>query len=415
MRAAGGLLALTLFAAGCGHGALVPVGPNGERSWRTSIPHAPQYAVIYRFGGGKDGYEPQATLAVDASGTMYGTTTQGGNGQNDGTVFKITPSGKKTTLYAFKGGPDGASPIGGLIVDGKGNLFGTTSAEASTSCPYGCGTVFELEKTAAHYREKVLYRFGTAPDGSTPYGTLVNVNGVLFGTTVAGGTGNGTVFKLTPAGGGYKESVLWRFAGGSKDGAKPFAGLTPANGTFYGTTIEGGNANDGTIFSITQSGKKKVLYNFQGSTLDSFAPHDAPLAIRGRLYGTAASGGAQNAGTVFRYKSGHEKILYAFETNSTSDGQTPTATPIAINGAFYGTTEDGGGTAYGYGAVYKLVPAAGGKYAETLLHAFGTTQTDGLSATAGLTPYKGYLYGVTRFGGGTSCSQGCGTFFKIKP
>jgi uncharacterized repeat protein (TIGR03803 family) len=318
-------------------------------------------------------------------------------------------------LYAFKGGTDGASPIGGLIIDSKGDLFGTTSGGADASCPYGCGTVFELKKAASHYKEKVLYRFGTAPDGSTPYGTLVVHNGTLFGTTVNGGGGNGTVFELTPTGAGYKETVVWSFKGGPKDGAQPYAGLTFVKGTFYGTTVEGGNSNHGTIFSISKSGKEKVLYRFQDTGLDSFAPHAELLALQGALYGTAAGGGAQDAGTVFKYQSGHENILYAFEDSSINDGQIPTAAPVAVKGTFYGTTENGGGTAYGYGTVYKLAPTGGGTYKETLLHAFGTTQTDGLSVTAGLTAYKKNFYGVTRFGGGTSCSQGCGTVFKIKP
>lgn len=415
MRTTASLLGLTLFATACGHGALAPLGPNEPSSRQTSIaPQSSSYAVLYRFKGGKDGYEPQATLAVDKSGNMYGTTTQGGNAQNDGTVFKITPSGKKTTLYVFKGGNDGASPIGGLIVDSKGDLFGTTSGGANALCTGGCGTVFELKKMAARYKEKVLYRFGAAPDASVPYGTLIVHNGTLFGTTVDGGGGNGTVFKLAPAGSGYKETVVWRFKGGP-DGAQPYSGLTFVNGAFYGTTAEGGNSNHGTIFSISKSGKEKVVYAFADAGTDSFAPHDVPLALGGALYGTAASGGTQDAGTVFRYESGRETILYAFEDNSVSDGQIPTATPVAIGGTFYGTTEDGGGTNYGYGTVYKLAPVGGGIYKEALLHAFGATATDGLSVTAGLTPYKGSFYGVTRFGGGTPCSQGCGTFFKIKP
>lgn len=418
MRTSNTALCLIFLVAGCGHGALSPVA-SGPLALRTAIaPHAASYTVIYRFQGGTDGSEPQATLAVDKSGNMYGTTTQGGDSQNDGTVFTIAPSGKKKTLYAFKGGADGSAPIGGVILDGNGNLFGTTSAGGNTSCTNGCGTVFELQKKSLKYKKKLLYSFGPPPDGSQPYyEALVEMNGALFGTTYSGGEdteNDGTVFELRPSGSGYVESVLWRFAG-KKGGARPYAGLVAVKGTFYGTTDEGPNTY-GTIFSVSPAGKEKVLYRFHGGTTDGFAPHAALLPLGGAFYGTTMAGGTYDAGTVFTYKSGHETILYSFESSGSTDGQIPTSTPVVEKGAIYGTTENGGGTSYGYGTVYELVPASGGKFNEMILHAFGNTPTDGLSVTAGLTPYKGSFYGVTRFGGGTKCyPTGCGTAFKIKP
>jgi uncharacterized repeat protein (TIGR03803 family) len=213
----------------------------------------PQEHVIHTFTGGKDGSTGSLGLLLrDSSGNLYGVTELGG-AHAGGTVFELSPTSKPkwrlTTLYAFKGTPDAASPYGGLIADPSGNLYGTTYFGGKN----GLGAVFELVHNArGTYRERVLYSFHGGRDGSSPTSTLVfGSSGDLYGTTSAGGgtCGCGTIFSVNPASG--KETVLHRFGSGS-DGAYPYYGLTAgANGTFYGSTVAGGNFNQGAIFGFT--------------------------------------------------------------------------------------------------------------------------------------------------------------------
>ena len=200
-----------------------------------------------------DGTEPQGRL-LNVNGTLYGTTHSGGagcpNGGSSGgcgTVYSLTTSGREKVLYSFQGGSDGAGPTSGLIeVDGI--LYGTTMQGGSCQCyTYGCGTVYSITRDG---KEKVLYRFKGAPsDGAFPYAALLNFNGMLYGTTT---DGYGTVFSVTTGG---REQVLHKFHG--SDGAAPFADLVDANGILYGTTYNGGTAHGcvrngcGTVFAIS--------------------------------------------------------------------------------------------------------------------------------------------------------------------
>jgi uncharacterized repeat protein (TIGR03803 family) len=158
--------------------------------------------VLYSFTGtGGDGAFPYATLILDASGNLYGTTEEGGSHtcKNSsggtagcGTVFKLSAAGKETVLHSFAGGKSGQAPIGGLLRDKLGNLFGTTTQGGIQGCNNGCGTVFKLSVAGTHI---VLYRLTEGPS----LGTLVrDAAGNFYGTTVSGGDGNGDVFKLTP-------------------------------------------------------------------------------------------------------------------------------------------------------------------------------------------------------------------------
>jgi uncharacterized repeat protein (TIGR03803 family) len=235
--------------------------------------------VIYAFKGGNDGAAPyEGSGMIRVGGTLYGTTSAGGRASNCnggcGTVFSITPAGKETVLYAFKGGRDGAFPTAALIYV-KGTLYGTTAAGGGAkACGSGCGTVFSLTPTG---KETVLHVFqGGSDDGALPYGRLTHVRGMLYGTTfIAGkyagrgnGSGGGTVFSITPAG---KETLLYSFQGYSDSGALPFAGLIGVNGTLYGTTAVGGGnfgapcgmIGCGTVFSVTPTGTERALHRFK--------------------------------------------------------------------------------------------------------------------------------------------------------
>lgn len=252
--------------------------------------------VLYSFRGvPHDGSAP-ATQLLDVNGTLYGTTQYGGKHCSTGgcgTVFSITADGKERILYNFGGPSDGAVPGG--LVELSGTLYGTT-ADGGVN---GTGTVFSLTPSGV---EKVLHSFGPyahSGDGTYPVGSLVVLHGALYGTTANGGKhhgDHGTVFSITTGG---TEKVLHSFRG--SDGAFPDAGLVNVGGTLYGTTSAGGAYrcySCGTIFSISPSGKEQVLHSF-GKAPDGGAPMAAMYFEGGKLFGTTSAGGAHGNGTVF--------------------------------------------------------------------------------------------------------------------
>lgn len=262
--------------------------------------------VVYAFKGNGDGKDPEAGL-TRLSGTLYGTTLQGGT-YDKGTVFSVTPAGTEKVIYSFKGGSDGAYPEANLIALGD-TLFGTTTNGGGGKCPHGCGTVFTVTPAGI---ETVLHAF-TGKDGAYPGVPLIYEGGILYGTTGFGGGGgcasgapasycDGVVFSLTLAG---TESVLHAFAGGA-DGANPY-GLTFANGTFYGTTSNGGGAGCyqsgcGTVFKVATSGSSaqySLLYSFLGG--DEAANPYGLVHMGSQLYGTSLYGGTFGGGTVFQF------------------------------------------------------------------------------------------------------------------
>lgn len=278
-----------------------------------------------------------------------------------GTVFSITPSGAEKVLYSFDAYPDGAYPFAGLIAV-KGSLYGTTETAGGHVC-YGrrhneaCGTVFSITTGGI---ERFLYSFRSPRDGAYPFAGLINVKGKLYGTTMGGAyrcgsEGCGTVFRVTLGG---KEKRLHNFGNGT-DGARPLAVLIDVKGTLYGTTPGGGTHRDcgsnggcGTVFSITPGGSERVLHSFDQGKGDGTNPHAGLLELNGRLYGTTYSGGAYGDGTVFSMTlSGREKLLHTFDG---SDGSDPSSGLIDVGGTLYGTTYSGG--AHGYGTVFSLKP-----------------------------------------------------------
>jgi uncharacterized repeat protein (TIGR03803 family) len=265
--------------------------------------------VLYRFQGGSDGESPYAGLLLNAhNGTLYGTTAVGGikcvpsASFGCGTVFKLTPAGSgytESVLYRFQGGNDGAIPLAGLIAR-NGALYGTTRGLNSF------GTVFRLSSARSDYKESVLYSFTGGSDGAEPYaGVIADKTGALYGTTRFGGPFAcmcGVVFKLTPAGAGYTESVLYGFKGGN-DAAQPTSDLiASATGALYGTTIAGGGSTVcgngcGTVFKLTPAGAgfaESVLYRFTGRS-GGGSPNGV-IARNGALYGTTYVGGGASCG-----------------------------------------------------------------------------------------------------------------------
>jgi uncharacterized repeat protein (TIGR03803 family) len=226
--------------AGCGasgYGTVFELSENGSET------------VLHSFAGGSsDGAYPELTsLLMDTKGNLYGVTDAGGS-SNLGVVYKLSRNGKLTVLHSFAGGStDGCNPDGTLAMDRHGNLYGTTTACGSS----GDGIVWKVSQKGS---ESVLHNFTGGSDGADPYGgVVIDMKGNLYGTTFNGGDYSaGTVFEVTPkAGGGWTEKLLHSF-GKAKDGASPYAGLTfDVSGNLYGTTYKGGAYGGGTVFEVT--------------------------------------------------------------------------------------------------------------------------------------------------------------------
>ena len=226
-----------------------------------------------------------------------------------GTVFKLDTTGKLTILHSFTGRTDGGSTLAGLVRDPAGNLYGTTpnggvfQTNCVTASGPGCGAVFKIDTTG---KETVLYSFSGGTDGSIPVGGVIrDAAGNLYGMTNGGGDfscdpgfGCGTVFKVDPTG---KETVLYTFAGGA-DGEFPRAGLIrDSAGNLYGTTqFGGGSLSEGTVFKVDPSGKETVLYSFGNAQIAAFPLAGVSRDAAGNLYGTTSQGGTSSAGTAFK-------------------------------------------------------------------------------------------------------------------
>jgi len=308
---------------------------------------AQTFSTLYTFTGGTDGGLPFASLLRDSKGNLYGTTTNFGS-SGLGVVFKVNPKGIETVLHAF-GYADGASPYSNLIQDTAGNLYGTTAAGGAS----GAGTVFKITPGK---KESVLYSFTGGTDGETPMGGLVrDGSGNLYGTTETGGSGGlGNVFKLSKAG---KLTVLHSFTG--SDGANPYltALLLGSKGNLYGVTQFGGASNLGVIYRVTTKGKFKVLHQFAGGTEDGCDPMGIPVMDKsGNLYGTTEACGSSSYGTIWELTAqGVETVLHNFIA---TDGALPYAGVVMDGeGNLYGDTWVGG--ASGYGTVYMLSAAGG--------------------------------------------------------
>lgn len=318
---------------------------------------------------------------------------------SQGTVFIVTPSGSETVLHNFGQTGDGSKPEAGLAVL-NGVLYGTTYAGGI----YGKGSVFSVTPSGT---EKVLYSFGRSrSDGNNPVAGVTPLNGALYGTTAYGGDyGSGIIFAMSTAG---KETLLHRFIPYSKkDGANPLAGLLAYNGTLYGTTDAGGSCGGGAVFSVTTSGKERLIHGFACQRYDGSEPQAGLTVLNGVLYGTTTWGGQQfyNAGTVFSITmSGYEQVLFSFMPDTTYGFRADTVL-VPLKGVLYGTTPLG--AANGAGALYGVTPTG----QASVLHSFGIPP-DGANPLSGLVNVRGTLYGTTSAGGAVGNS---GTVYRVTP
>jgi uncharacterized repeat protein (TIGR03803 family) len=431
----------TTYAGGAsGKGTVYKITPTGQES------------VLYSFTGGADGSGPYAGVILDSSGNLYGATYNGGSA-NLGAVYKLTPAGQESVLHSFAGGMDGANPYAGLAFDSHGNLYGTTYAGGM----YTVGTVYKLSPSGS---ETVLYAFGNGIPGGEPMGgVILDSAGNLYGAstesvykvTPAGrytviakwrasgkdggstsatlamdaegnlyGTNNpynslplsapyGVVFKVDTAG---KFSVLYAFPGPPSPEAGGGVGLTPgvvldSAGNVYGATPY--VAFTGGFFEISASGEAATLYNLPPAPSGT-TPEATPVAdSAGNLYGAAGGGGAADRGAVYMVNpKGKEKVLYSFTGGA--DGGGPTSVTRDSAGNLYGTTLDGG--ADNMGVVFKVDTSGN----ETVLHSF-TGGADGWFPIGGVAvgPH-GNLYGTTSAGGtGSLTGVQEGVIFEVNP
>ena len=387
---------------------------------------AQTFTTLHSFDG-TDGASSWAAVVQGTDGNLYGTTYDGGS-NGGGTVFKITLTGTLATLYNFCSQSecaDGAQPQGRLGETAKGEFYSTTTAGGQGNCPLGCGTVYKMTPDG---KLTTLYRFGTQTnimDGIDPAdGLAPATNGYLYGNTVQGGANPcppfadcGTVFRMTPRG---ALTTVHSFTG--LDGNQVYGRLVQApNGYFYGTTYGGANnacsGGCGTVYKISPNGTLTTLHCFDRA--DGAKPVGGLIqAADGNLYGETKMGGAHNGGTIYRITPGGAlTTIYNFcsQTNC-ADGSGPPADMVqAITGDFYGTT-DAGGTG-GRGTIFKLSPSG----TLTTLYSFCSQSgcADGADPQGGLTlATNGDLYGTTMRGGandnGTvfSLSVGLGPFVR---
>ena len=340
----------------------------------------------------------RAALVQGTDGNFYGTTAGGGAYQAYGTIFKVTPEGALTTLHSFcaeANCPDGSTPWAGLIQATDGNLYGTT-----TQGGLGSGTIFKITPAG---RLTTLYSLGASPnDGSFPTGTLLQAtDGNFYGTTKNGGIyGHGTVFRMTPAG---ELTTLVSLCSYYRcfNASGPSPGLIQAtNGLLYGTTNGGdGYAQAGTVFEMALDGAFSTLYDFTGAVDGYFPEAGLVQGSDGDLYGETDYGGTKSSGNVYKLTLGGSlSNIYSFCSQpKCADGHGPLGTMIqAIDGDLYGTTTSGGGNTGG--TIFRLTTSG----SLTTLYSFCAQAncTDGGDPEAGLLQStNGKFYGTTTAGG----------------
>jgi uncharacterized repeat protein (TIGR03803 family) len=383
---------------------------------------APKYKVLHAFTGGNDGGGVWGSLLLDRRGNVYGTTIAGGPKGKGGTAFKLSRLANGTwsqrVLYSFCSQSlctDGGGPFAGLTFDLGGSLYGTTVGGGE----HDSGVTFELTLGSQGWTETVLYNFcslqGCKDGGSPQAGVVMDNAGNLFGTA-------SVAFELSPSSDGWKETVLHHFPAFKGDGSGPYAVILDAAGNLYGETNMGGTSTlcgggCGTVYELqpTSGGgwEEHILHDF-GTGDDMGFPGGALLLDKtGRLYGTAG-GGTHAHGAVYRLtpqSGGHWKASILHSFTGGANGDGPDG-GVAMDkaGNLYGTTVAGGDPNCDCGVVYKLSPSANGKWTYTVLHSFAGY--DGAQPVAQLIlDSQGNLYGTTITGG----AGGYGVAFEITP
>ena len=284
------------FAECCGAVFHLQPSPNAPRAvlvpWNAT--------VLHHFTTGGDGEYPDGDIAMDASGSIYGTTQSGGIA-NLGTVYQLTPSNggwTETLLYQTPGGSAGSYPRGNVVLDPAGNVYGVFTQGGLD----GCGNVFEVSPSGSGWTENTIYTFTCGSDGAGPEGGLLRDQaGNLYGAT-SGGTGGSTIFELSPSGGGWTFSLLYSF-GFRLNPTGTF--VMDASGNLYGTDCSGGFDADGSVYKLTKpsdghnSWSYSSLHDFTFGADGACPEGGVVFDANGNLYGTAYAGGASGFGVAF--------------------------------------------------------------------------------------------------------------------
>jgi uncharacterized repeat protein (TIGR03803 family) len=397
---------------------------------------APPFTTLYRFPGAHGVYFPRGGLAMDSKGNLYGTTLYGGASATSGVVYRLeAPAATYKELHSGILYKQGIAPTAPLTIVGD-VIYGTMSAGGSPAC--GCGTVFKMSTDGSVYQEFRVFgpNFPAKQvNGATPIGGLLIDGDTMYGTTSAGGEhGSGVLYKLRPTWSGFQ--VLHQFAGyqGQQTSGPQGELLLGQDGFIYGTQYGGGKYDQGTIFRISKTGSGfEVLYDFlgtiqPGNSTDGANP-EGRLAqgADGAIYGTTTLGGTPSGyGTAWSLKLTDGKWVYKqlrrFAAGSHfNDVNLPHAgLVIDTNGVLYGAGAGGG--VYQSGAVYELTPPAkaDGEWGYKTLYSFKGMNTNGNSPYGPLLLDDHLLYGANVAGGDIrSCSavvaDGCGTVFRINP
>lgn len=317
-------------------GSVFKINKNGNESVLKFINGGP---------GDVGGEFPKGSLTLDAAGNLYGVADGGSGGA--GIVYKLSPKGEQTVLFAFQGGLDNTNPkapAGGVLLGKNGNIFGAAQFGNKLKCFIGCGSIFRLDAAGTMH---FLHKFTGGADGASPIGPLVqDASGNLYGVAQSGGdrscpekfliqgAGCGIVFKIDT---NHVLTVLHTFTGRT-DGAVPQGGLLlDASGNLFGATLEGGDSDNGIIYEIASDGAYTVLHRFapkEGRNLNGGLVSDPA----GNLYGTAQLGGDQNLGTAFELTpDGTVNVLHNFQ--GLKDGAVPFAGLFRDQaGHLFGTT-----------------------------------------------------------------------------
>ena len=410
--------------------------------------------ILYSFTAGTtDGYQPYGGLVMDSNGDLFGTTFGGGNGYTpsnmfgmpptfgtpgDGTIYELIPSGGGTyteqVLYKFTDGADGTHPLGGLLMDSSGNLYGTTSSGTTVQ-----GSVFELAKTGLSSYSPTLTILDTftGTNGSNAQAPLTaDATGDIFGVTRTGGAnGDGVVFEIPNIAGSFAGGqTLYDFTNGA-DGSQPYNGVVlDAAGDLFGTTsVGGGSGKNGTVFEMTNLGEgyspPTTLYAFSTAPDGNSPQTGLIIDPAGNLFGTTFFGGGagDNGGTVFELQNtggtyaSTPVLLHSFDGTQVTpaEGATPQYSYLLMDGSgnLFGTTVAGGNA--GAGTVYEIGAGISGS-----INASSTTATVGQSSNvtftvtpSGTSGTVSYQWQISTDGGATwtNISGATGATLTVTP